>query len=73
MTEQRSKRYGGPVMELELSEPLAEELRSTLEAVVSDMSTEITATDNPTYRQGLRDRREKLRDILSQLDAAKGR
>ncbi len=60
-------------MILELSDPLVEELRATLEAVVSDMSTEITATDNPAYRQGLRDRRDKLREILSGLDAAKER
>ncbi|MGD0392594.1 MAG: hypothetical protein ABSC41_08110 [Acidimicrobiales bacterium] len=60
-------------MILELSDPLVEQLHDTLEAVVTDMSSEITATDNPMYRQGLRDRREKLRDVLSQLDAANQR
>jgi hypothetical protein len=73
MTVQASKSYGGPVMILELSDPLVEQLHDTLEAVVTDMSSEITATDNPMYRQGLRDRREKLRDVLSQLDAANQR
>ena len=60
-------------MILELSDPLVEQLHDTLEEVVTDMSSEITATDNPMYRQGLRDRREKLRDVLSQLDAANER
>ncbi len=56
-------------MMLELSAPCAEELRSTLDQVLSDMSSEIADTDNPSYRRQLRDRRERLLQIQSQLDA----
>ncbi len=54
-------------MKLDLSEPLADELRSTLEAVLGDMSSEIAGTDNPTYRRELLNRRERLAAIYSQL------
>ena len=58
-------------MILELSGSLAEELHETIGVVVADMSSEIAATDNPGYRKGLRDRRERLRGVLTQLDEAK--
>jgi len=58
-------------MILELSESLAEELRDTLGEVIGDMSSEIAGTDNPTYREVLGARRERLRSIHSQLDASK--
>ena len=59
-------------MILELSGSLVEELHVTIGGVVADMSSEIAATDNPTYRKRLRDRRERLRGVLTQLDAVKG-
>lgn len=55
-------------MMLELSEPLAEELRTTLGEVLGDMSSEIADTDNPVYRRNLEARRERLTAIRSQLD-----
>ena len=55
-------------MIVELSEPLAEELRATLGEVLGDMSSEIADTDNPGYRRTLESRRELLRAIISQLD-----
>lgn len=58
-------------MILELSGSLVEELHDTIGEVVADMSSEIAATDNPTYRKRLRDRRERLRGVLTQLDAVK--
>jgi hypothetical protein len=51
-------------MTLDLSEELAVELRETLDAVMSDMSSEIADTDNAAFRRGLEDRRERLRSIL---------
>jgi hypothetical protein len=59
-------------MILELSGSLVEELHDTIGGVVADMSSEIAATDNPTFRKRLRDRRERLRGVLTQLDAVKG-
>lgn len=56
-------------MMLELSAPCAEELRSTLEQVLSDMSGEIADTDNAGYRRQLQERRERLREIQLQLQA----
>jgi hypothetical protein len=56
-------------MMLELSAAGAEELRSTLDQVLSDMSSEIADTDNANYRRQLRDRRDRLREIQSQLEA----
>ena len=56
-------------MMLELSAPCAEELRSTLEQVLSDMSSEIADTDSAGYRRQLQERRERLRQIQSQLEA----
>lgn len=58
-------------MILELSESLAEELRDTLREVLGDMSSEIANTDNPTYREILETRRERLRSIHAQLDGSK--
>jgi hypothetical protein len=57
-------------MIVELSEPLAEELRDTLGQVLGDMSSEIADTDNPAYRRTLESRRQLLRAVLSQLDGS---
>ena len=56
-------------MLLELSAPCADELRTTLDRVVSDMSTELANTDNASYRRLLRERRDRIEDIRSQLEA----
>jgi hypothetical protein len=50
-------------MMVELSDELEEELRSTLGEVITEMSSEIAATDNPAYRRKLEARRERLRSI----------
>jgi hypothetical protein len=57
-------------MILELSEPLAEELRDTLGEILGDMSSEIADTDNPAYRRTLESRRELLRAIFAQLEGS---
>lgn len=54
-------------MILELSDPLAEELKATIEQVVSDMSSEIADTDNPGFRRDLEARRQRLRSIQALL------
>jgi hypothetical protein len=58
-------------MILELSEPLAVELRDTLREVLGDMSSEIADTDNPAYRRVLESRRKRLSTIHTQLNASK--
>ena len=58
-------------MNLELSEPLAVELRDTLREVLGDMSSEIADTDNPAYRRVLESRRERLSAIHSLLNNSK--
>lgn len=54
-------------MMLELSDDVAEELRDTLEQVISDMSSEIADTDNARFRAGLLERRARLQQALGQL------
>lgn len=61
--------YKEVAMIVDLPQELAEELRVTLEQVISDMSSEIADTDNATYRKGLQARRERLRTVYSQLDS----
>ena len=57
-------------MILNLTESVAEELRDTLGEVLGDMSSEIAGTDNPNYRAKLEVRRERLREIRSQLEGS---
>jgi hypothetical protein len=52
-------------MLVEFSDDQAEELQTTLDVVISDMSSEIADTDNPFYRRGLKDRRDRLRAIVA--------
>ena len=56
-------------MNLDLSREQADELRSLLAEVLGDLSAEIAATENPTYRSALARRRSLLSDIRAQLDA----
>jgi hypothetical protein len=55
-------------MLLELTEDQCAELQRLLEGALGDLSSEIAGTDNPEYRQGLRDRRAVLEAVLYQLD-----
>ncbi|MGO9027183.1 MAG: hypothetical protein ACLQOZ_00935 [Acidimicrobiales bacterium] len=54
-------------MMVELPDELAEELRSTLDTLIADMSSEIADTDNPAYRRELEARRERLRSTVELL------
>jgi hypothetical protein len=57
------------MMKLFLSDEQSNELRTALDQVLSDLGFEIAATDNPTYRDGLRARRELLVATRRQLEA----
>ncbi len=54
-------------MELTLSDELAAELRDTLSTALGDLHSEIADTDNPAYRQLLRDRRARLEALATLL------
>jgi hypothetical protein len=54
-------------MDLQLNNEQAGELRSLLDATFRDLTHEISATDNAEYRAGLRERRDLLAAIRSQL------
>jgi hypothetical protein len=56
-------------MQLDLSDDDAGLLREILQSAVGDLSPEIADTDNPTYRRDLKERRERLRAMLSKLGA----
>jgi hypothetical protein len=55
-------------MLIELNEGQCAELQRLLESTLGDLSTEIAGTDNAEYRQGLRERRSLLEEVLYQLD-----
>jgi hypothetical protein len=55
-------------MLIELNENQCAELQRVLEESLGDLSTEIADTDNPQYREGLRERRAVLESVLYQLD-----
>jgi hypothetical protein len=57
-------------MNIELTESQRTELQELLRGSLADLSSEIADTDNPSYRNGLRDRREVLESVLSQLDGS---
>ena len=57
-------------MQLELTEEQASDLADLLRGALGDLSSEIAATDNPAYREGLRSRRGSLEAALAQLDPA---
>jgi len=57
-------------MNIELTESQRTELQELLRGSLADLSSEIADTDNPSYRNGLRDRREALESVLSQLDGS---
>jgi hypothetical protein len=56
-------------MQLHLTDEEAAELQDLVEARLGNLYVEISHTDNREYRQGLRDRRERLRRVLAELKA----
>lgn len=54
-------------MHIELTDGQAEVLRDLLRGALADLSSEIAATDNAGYREGLRTRRQSLETVLAQL------
>jgi len=55
-------------MKVELSDVQVEELRLLLDGALAELSHEIADTDNPEYREVLRERRTVLESVLFQLD-----
>jgi hypothetical protein len=54
-------------VQLEVTAEELQALRDLLDGALSDMSMEIADTDNPGYRTGLRDRRERLQSVRAKL------
>jgi acetolactate synthase small subunit len=57
------------VLTLSLTHQQAHILRQTLESVLSDLSVEIADTDRKEYRDEIKAERDKLRQILIQLQS----
>jgi hypothetical protein len=57
-------------MELRLDDDQADLLREVLDLTLRDLSYEISDTDNPEYKRGLRDRRDSLRSVRELLGGA---
>ena len=57
-------------MMLELPVALGDELLTTLDEVIGDLSVEIADTDNPGFWRDLKARRERLEAIRSRLVTA---
>jgi hypothetical protein len=57
----------GMAMELELTNEQALELQLLLDGALGELSHEIADTDNPQFRQRLRDRRVALQAIAHEL------
>jgi hypothetical protein len=55
------------LMKIELTDEQVCDLGDLLRAVLGDLSSEIAATDNALYREGLRVRRASLEGVLAQL------
>lgn len=55
-------------MRLELTTDEAEALHDLLATRLGDYSAEIAATDNPSFRRELRERRDLLHGIQGRLD-----
>ncbi len=56
-------------MKIELTDEQASDLGDLLRQALGDMSSEIAATDNPAYREGLRARRGSLEGVLAKLES----
>jgi hypothetical protein len=59
-------------MKIELTDEQVATLGELLREALGDLSSEIAATDNPTYRDGLRARRLSLEGVLTQLGPPAG-
>jgi hypothetical protein len=57
-------------MELTLTDAEATELRDLLDGALGDLSSEIAATDNPSYRLALKERRTRLGAVRDRLEGA---
>jgi hypothetical protein len=60
-------------MQLTLTDDESTELRDLLDGSLGDLSSEIAATDDPTYRLGLKARRVRLQSVRAQLVGPAGR
>ncbi len=59
-------------MKIELTEEQVADLGTLLRGALGDLSSEIAATDNAGYRDGLRARRVSLEGVLAQLGSEVG-
>lgn len=57
-------------IKVELGEEEAEALVAVLEGVLAEMSSEIAATENPSFRAELNQRRDVLRTVRTKLTAS---
>lgn len=57
-------------MEIELTPEESAALQQALRVYSSDLRMEIVGTDNPGFRQNLRDERTTLESVIAKLDAA---
>lgn len=57
-------------MELQLTDDQAAVLREVLDEAIRDLNFEISNTDNPEFKRGLKARQEALREIFGQLTSA---
>jgi hypothetical protein len=55
------------MINLELTEEQAAELKSLLDGSLGDMSVEIADTDNPRFRASLMQRRQQLTEVAGRL------
>lgn len=56
-------------MQIELTPMELSDLGDLLRGALGELSSEIAATDNAAYRDGLRARRVSLESVLGKLDA----
>jgi len=56
-------------MKIELTDAQAADLVELLRGALGDLSSEIAATDNAAYREGLRNRRASLESVLKLMIA----
>ena len=56
-------------MKIELTDAQAADLLELLRGALGDLSSEIAATDNAAYREGLRNRRASLESVLELMSA----
>jgi len=57
-------------LQIDVTDDTAEVLREVLDIALHDLNCEIAAADLPSYRKTLRDKREKLQQVLATLGGA---